>query len=207
MNTKMKNNAIHLEPTSRCTLGCSNCIRTQYIDSIPIEDCDIDMVIKATKEKNWLHMCGNHGDPIYHPKFHELLHGVRKENPTIVFSMHTNGAFRSIDWWEKTASLLTNKKDTIYFSIDGLPNNNHIYRVNSKWESIENGIRTLARVNPNLKLIWKWIVFKYNQNQIDEGIELAKKLGFSEFEMVNSFDNPNDLDNTLDWQMLKEKYT
>ena len=121
--------------------------------------------------------------------------------------MHTNGAFRSIDWWKKTANILDHR-DNIIFSIDGLPNNNHLYRVNSKWETIENGIKILVECNPDIKIIWKWILFKYNQHDINQGIELAKKLGFHGFRVVKSsrYDIEDPLTPSLDWQEIERQY-
>jgi MoaA/NifB/PqqE/SkfB family radical SAM enzyme len=198
---------LHIEPSSRCTLRCPQCPRTEYIDNIELEDCDIESTVKLIKEKKHVIMCGNHGDPIYHPKFHKLISSMRTANPALSIGMHTNGAFRSIDWWEKTASILDHR-DNITFSIDGLPTNNHLYRVNSKWESIENGIRTLVEHNPDIKIVWKWILFKYNQHDIDAGIELARKLGFHGFRVVKSvrYEDSDPLTPTIDWQEIENHY-
>jgi MoaA/NifB/PqqE/SkfB family radical SAM enzyme len=198
---------LHIEPSSRCTLACPQCPRTISVDDIKLEDCDIDSVVKLIKEKKHVIMCGNHGDPIYHPKFHELISSMRASNPQLSIGMHTNGAFRSTDWWKKTASIL-DQRDRIIFSIDGLPSNNHLYRVNSKWESIENGIRTLVEYNPDIKIIWKWILFKYNQNDINEGIILAKKLGFHGFRVVKSvrYEDEDPLTPTVDWKEIEKRY-
>lgn len=198
---------LHIEPTSRCTIQCQQCPRTIYNDNITLEDCDIELMIKLAKEKKRVFLCGNHGDPIYHPKFHELVSGMRNTNPKLYFGIHTNGAFRSIEWWKKTAAIFDNR-DSITFSIDGLPKNNHLYRVDSKWETIENGIKTLVEINPSIKLVWKWIVFKYNQHDIDEGIELAKKLGFHGFKIVHSirYDQTNILTPSIDWKEIHDRY-
>jgi MoaA/NifB/PqqE/SkfB family radical SAM enzyme len=164
-------------------------------------------MVNLTKGKKRVFLCGNHGDPIYHPKFHELVSRLREANPKLNFGMHTNGAFRSIDWWKKTAAIFDHR-DSITFSIDGLPNNNELYRIGSRWETIENGIKTLVELNPNLKLVWKWIIFKYNQYDIDEGIELAKNLGFQGFKLVHSIrDDPtNLLTPTVDWKEIYDRY-
>jgi MoaA/NifB/PqqE/SkfB family radical SAM enzyme len=198
---------LHIEPSSRCTLRCPQCPRTEHIDNIELEDCDIESTVKLVKEKKHVIMCGNHGDAIYHPKFHELISSMRTSNPQLSIGMHTNGAFRSIDWWKKTASILDHR-DNIIFSIDGLPTNNHLYRVNSKWESIENGIRTLVEHNPDIRIVWKWILFKYNQHDIDEGIELARKLGFHGFRVVNSVRYEDDDPQTpsIDWKEIEKRY-
>ena len=177
---------LHIEPSSRCTLACPQCPRTEYIDRILAEDCDIDAITRACTGYDSILMCGNHGDPIYHNDFHGLLSSIRRANPYISFRIVTNGAFRSQTWWENTAELLDNPEDTVTFSIDGIPSNNHLYRVNSKWPSIETAIRTLADINPSLMLIWKCIIFKHNENDMRTAIQMAETLGIKKFIMVKS---------------------
>jgi len=138
-------------------------------------------------------MCGNHGDPIYHAEFHELLTALRADQPHVVFDIITNGAFRSEHWWQTTAGLLQDF-DRITFSIDGMPNTNHIYRVNSKWSTIELAIKTLRQHGPvRLKLIWKHILFRYNEHEVQDALDIAKSLGFDKFTLVGSVRNePNE---------------
>jgi MoaA/NifB/PqqE/SkfB family radical SAM enzyme len=177
---------LHIEPSSRCTLACPQCPRTEYIDRIVPEDCDIDVIARACRDFDAVIMCGNHGDPIYHHDFHGLLKAIKLSNPKIGIRIVTNGAFRSAAWWQTTVALLDASKDSVTFSIDGIPSNNHLYRVNSKWPSIETAIRTISSLNPQLTLIWKWILFKYNEDDISAGIELADELGIKKFIMVSS---------------------
>ena len=201
----MKTRAIHIEPTTRCTLACPQCPRTEYIHMVNSHDCDINTMVKACRGFDRVHLCGNHGDPIYHPHFHELIKTLRIGNPSLVITMHTNGAYRGREWWEATAALL-NKGDTVTFSIDGLPTNNHIYRVNSLWSSVELGIRTL-RANSDAEMVWKWIAFRYNETDVYAGTQLARDLGFDRFQIVKSHrrgDN-DELSPSLSWQKIKEQ--
>ena len=197
---------IHIEPTTRCTIGCPQCPRTEHIDMVSIQDCNITDMTKACAGFDLVHLCGNHGDPIYHPQFHKLISTLRSDNPTVMFSMHTNGAFRNQEWWKTTARLFTGQ-DSITFSIDGLPSNNHIYRVNSRWQSVHDAVTTLRKYNADLQLIWKWIVFKYNQDDITTGIDLATDLGFDRFLMVKSYRRQQDdpLTSTMTFDDLKEQ--
>jgi MoaA/NifB/PqqE/SkfB family radical SAM enzyme len=178
-------NTIQLEVTTRCTIGCSLCVRTQVGKELPIADCDIMANARACIGYDHVVLCGNHGDPIYHPGFHELLTTIRELNPSIGIHMHTNGSFRTQQWWQKTAQLLT-PNDTVVFSIDGMPHNNHIYRVNSDWTMIENAVNTLVNSQSGAKIVWKWILFSYNQDDVEAGIELSRQLGFNRFSLVFS---------------------
>ena len=186
-------NKIHIEPSSRCTLLCPQCPRTEYLADVIVQDCDIASTVAACRGFDEILMCGNHGDPIYHAEFHALVSALRSDQPHVVFDIITNGAFRSESWWKTTASLLQDF-DRITFSIDGMPHTNHIYRINSKWQTIEPAIRTLRQHGPRqLKLIWKHILFRYNEDEVQDAVDLAKDLGFDQFTLVGSVRNePNE---------------
>lgn len=177
---------IHIEPSSRCTIACPQCPRTEYISRIHSKDCDIPAMVAACRGYDDVLMCGNHGDPIYHRDFHSLVKALRNDCSDRSIRIITNGAFRGQQWWETTADLLRHDRDSISFSIDGLPYNNHLYRINSDWSSIEIAIKTLQRVNPTLRLAWKWIVFKHNENDALAAISLARELGMDRFTLVSS---------------------
>ena len=168
--------SIHVEPTNRCTLGCPECDRTLR-PVTEIQDLDIDIIAGLCQHFDRVSFSGSQGDPIYHPQFHDMIRRVRTLQPEIVIRIITNGSFRNRDWWIETAGLLT-ARDEITFSIDGLPENNHIYRVRSRWDLLEQGIRALRENNDQVQLLWKWIIFKHNQQDLKAGRELATALGF-----------------------------
>lgn len=177
--------SIHIEPTTKCSLRCPLCDRTLNLQHIKNIDCDIEIVSDITKEYDIVIMSGNHGDPIYHSNFHELISKIKEKNKSIKIFIDTNGSLRSKKWWEKTAQLLT-KDDCITYSIDGDSFNNNIYRVNSKWKSIEDGVKSFRNKNNHTKLVWKYILFKYNENTIKNAVNLAKTLNFNSFILVES---------------------
>jgi MoaA/NifB/PqqE/SkfB family radical SAM enzyme len=75
-------------------------------------------------------------------------------------------------------------QDVITFSIDGLAHNNHLYRINSDWKSIMDGLEIM--VSGPAKTIWKTIVFSHNQHQIKEIEELAYSMGVDEFRLIKT---------------------
>jgi hypothetical protein len=162
-----------------------------FVDRIPIADVSIDLVIRNLVGYDELYMCGNHGDPIYHPRFHDLLRGVREAYPDLRMQFETNGSGRTAQWWEDTADCL-GKRDTVIFSVDGLRGTNHIYRIGSRWDSIETGMRTLRRRNSKVRMHWKWILFHHNQDQAREGYVLSRDIGFDKFTVVLSDRNRGD---------------
>jgi MoaA/NifB/PqqE/SkfB family radical SAM enzyme len=132
--------------------------------------------------------CGNWGDPIYAEDFLGLLASIKSELPDTRIVLHTNGSGKSTAWWEQFASMLSDK-DIIFFSIDGTPENYATYRVNSKWEDVENAVKTCIAVKEKLKLkttyIWKHLVFSYNENTIIEAYNKSLELGL-DFQLQES---------------------
>jgi MoaA/NifB/PqqE/SkfB family radical SAM enzyme len=161
---------MHVELTSRCVLQCPGCPRTYINDRLgkfPKIDLDLDVFADfintpAGEKINRFTLEGNHGDPIYYPKLLEFIDKFRSNK---IYTMVTNGSRRDEKFWHNLGARLTDK-DWVIFSIDGLPENNHLYRKNSDWNSIEVGLKTLKRYSVNVG--WKTIIFNYNHKQLDQ---------------------------------------
>jgi len=181
----MDNISWHIEPTSKCTLECPLCDRTWFYNKFgrrELHEINVDQLVNFLGNDANLTFCGNNGDPIYHSKFIELCSKLKSNNCKIAIT--TNGSYRTIDWWKKLAQVL-NKTDKITFSIDGLEDTNHLYRINSDWKMIMDAIDILIHFS-TVSLTWKFIVFKHNQHQINEAKQLSKKLGFEKFRLEYS---------------------
>ena len=122
----MRLNGFHIEPTKRCVLRCSACERTQFQDQFGTkhwhnQDIDIDALIAFMDQDvtgfDW-ELCGNTGDPIYHPDLHRLVEWIKAQQGRIWLT--SNGSYQPEKYWEK---LLTHmdSHDVVYFSVDGLP--------------------------------------------------------------------------------------
>jgi len=178
----------HIEPTSRCTLACPGCDRTWYHKTFNkqiIEDIDIDDLGNFLQNNNFLgshiRLCGNNGDPIYHPKFIELVSLLKSQNHTL--SIHTNGSAKTSKFWKALCKVVTSD-DKIVFAIDGLEDTNPIYRKNSNWKQIMEAIAITTQ--SSMQTEWQYIVFKHNQHQIETAKNLANKLGIDRFAIIKS---------------------
>lgn len=179
---------LHLELTDMCTLKCPGCTRTHMIENYPrswsnhninIDDLlnflDIDLTGLP------INICGNHGDPIYHPGFHGIVDALKQRGAYL--NITTNGSYKSRQWWQTLCESL-DQNDSIVFSIDGTPDNFTEYRINADWASIHQGIE--VAVASKAKTIWKYIVFRYNQDSIELAETLSRDLGIDEFRISNS---------------------
>ena len=74
------------------------------------------------------------------------------------------------------------------FSVDGLEDTNHIFRINAKWNTVLRGMKAMGSLPKSNRpwLEWKYLVFPYNAHQVKEARELAMDIGFDQFSPVRS---------------------
>jgi MoaA/NifB/PqqE/SkfB family radical SAM enzyme len=180
----------HIEISSKCTLRCPRCARTEVPDSLLNTELDLDFFkrnftpdfIQNHVEK--ITFCGDDGDPIY---AHDLIEVIKyfKSVKNVSIVIVTNGSYKKNEWWLDLASTL-NDVDQIHFSIDGWDQfSNEQYRVNSDFDSIIRGVETI-RANSSVYMLWDCIGFKFNEQRIEYMKSMAKKLGFDSFQLTKS---------------------
>lgn len=161
---------IQIETTTRCTLKCPACSRTQFSEMFskpyPHYDIDIEILYKffdceGGRALRGFSLEGDYGDSIYYPHLFQLIDRFRS---TKNFRLVTNGSYRDAKFWNELSSRLTSD-DTLVFSIDGLQDTNHLYRINSDWESTMLGLDIASR--SNARLIWQTNIFSFNYDKLD----------------------------------------
>ena len=186
---------LEFEPTSHCNARCAHCPRfnithhevfksdgTLHPD-LTLNHIDVDAVLtnleldRMTLLRQVI-IQGDKGDPCMHPKIDQLIDGLVSAPSQPHLTLTTNGSIRNNKWW---AQLATIKNLEVVFSIDGLADTNHLYRVGLDYNTIIKNAQ--AFINAGGVAVWKMIVFRHNQHQIDEIKTLAKELGFSEFRL------------------------
>lgn len=185
---------LHIEPTNICTLKCAGCARTRFINQWPQHwqnhSVDIDQLhefLDIDLKDLVITLCGNYGDPIYHPEFHQLINSLKKRQAHLIII--TNGSYKSADWWQSTVSILDHH-DRVIFSVDGIPENFTEYRINADWNTIQQAMQICAQAS--CKTTWKYIPFKFNENNVDTARELSMGLGMDHFQV-----DPSDRFDTL----------
>jgi len=129
--------------------------------------------------KGWVCQ-GTYGDAVMNPETIDIFKYLKEINPNINISMITNGGTRTTDFWKTLAELDVN----VTFSIDGLESTNHLYRRNIKWTRLMDNVN--AFIGNGGKAVWSFLVFKHNQNQIEDAEKLSKDLGFKDFQSAFS---------------------
>lgn len=204
--------SVTLEPTSRCTLACPRCARTNLLEkfgknALGIFDLNPDHIADFFDVPiEYFYLGGQYGDPIIHPTLDRLIASCKKHAPRVI--VNTSGSGRNKIWWEKFVENLEHT-DTVEFAIDGLPENFTQYRVNADWQQIEQAIKICVG---RVKTIWKFIPFSFNETDIDVAKKLSKDLGIDQFNI-----EPSDRWLENDWlkpkqftgpkEITKENYT
>jgi len=176
---------LHLESTDVCQAECPLCSRSTnpaFTDShshLSIEQIQAKFGTDIIKSLDKMFMCGNYGDPAAGRNTLEIYRYFRSINHNITLGMNTNGALQSVEWWKQLAKIFMLPADYVVFSIDGLEDTNHIYRRNVIWNKLIDNCTSYINAGGNAH--WDMLVYKHNQHQVDECMELAKTLGFKWF--------------------------
>lgn len=189
---------LHLEPTKACNARCPQCTRTflgsletlPSLDLAEISPQEIDDMLNNDPffaNVYSVFINGNHGDIVMHSQPKEFLETIIN-NPRIKeLWVNTNGGGLSTDFWNwlgKQHGIRTGKKIKVEFAIDGLADTHHLYRRNTRFDTviknaaafIEGGGIALCAMN----------VFENNRHQVEELRNIVADMGFAHFETRNS---------------------
>jgi len=184
---------IIFESGTRCNLQCPGCARTiakQRGIKFPIMDFSMENFKHLFRPENDLkevYYSLALSDPIYCGNLFPMMDHLNNLDNRPKVSISTNGSGRKPDWWKKFAQVL-HSKDQIEFAVDGLKDTNHIYRINAKFDTIMDGMKTLvdelSSSNKKTLVIWRYIVFEHNHHQVIEAYRKAIQNGCSRFKLI-----------------------
>jgi len=165
------NKACNIDISYRCTLECSKCRRQQSLKRLGNygHDISIENFKKILSYFDRLNFCGSISDPVMHPKFIEFL--SLSINHKVKIS--TAVSQKSMRWYE--SAFESNPKAEWHFGLDGLPEESHLYRINQDGTKLFEVMKLATSMG--IKTYWQYIVFKYNQNHIDQAKSMAKNYG------------------------------
>jgi len=180
----------HIEISSKCTLRCPRCARQEVSDSLVNTELDLEFFkrnftpafVQANVEK--ITFCGDDGDPIYAHDLIPVIKYIKSIKPVEIVII-TNGSHKKSEWWIALGSVL-DSSDTVHFSIDGWDNaSNNLYRVNSDFASIVDGISALRGAS-DCQMVWAAIAFRFNEDRLESMKDLAKQLDIDVFQLTKS---------------------
>ena len=188
--TLLDHSRIHIEISSKCTLKCPRCPRTELKPEalnreITLSEFQRAFTSDLLSEIDEITFCGDIGDPIYAKDFLPIVEYIKTSRFDTRLVIVTNGSYKDPSWWTDLGSLLTSK-DTVTFSVDGWnQESNEQYRVNSNFDSIVRGARAL-RTASSCIMNWSAIYFNFNQEHMMDIEAVATDIGFDRFDRVYS---------------------
>lgn len=182
---------LHIELTNACNAACPMCVRffrnSQLLrPDLELSQITYDKFVKylpphiISKVKR-ISFCGTAGDSGMAKDLFEICEYI-SENSDATVIMNTNGGMRRPEFWAKLGKLFSSHRSNdwrIIFSIDGLEDTNHIYRRNVDWNILIKNVD--AFIGAGGQACWEYLIFKHNEHQIKDALALAKKKGFSKF--------------------------
>lgn len=193
-----KIDSFQVETSTYCNVACPLCPRHFMGTSIvrptlrqrnilaPQWDKFLDDMDHIATKEHPVNMvfCGCHGDPPMTPDWEEII--INTANRPYVIDVETNGSMRTPESWARVGKAMSNAEKEqgiekiITFSIDGLLDTNKLYRIGIKHERVMANAK--AFIDAGGKARWKFIVFEHNKHQVEEAQQIAKDMGFWEFD-------------------------
>ncbi|MDP2644649.1 MAG: radical SAM protein [Desulfobacterales bacterium] len=175
MNDYRFGDGLHIELTSRCRLACPYCERTRCKGQYQVRDLPRQLVFRLVENPKFkkIMLAGTLGDPIYHPCFLEIVEKIKQSDKELRIA--TNGSGKTLAWWEKVFNRL-DSRDRVCFGLDGLQDTAHLYRVNTNFTRVFEAMKLGAAIR-RATIEWQFIIFSFNQHQIEAAARLAHKSG------------------------------
>lgn len=186
---------VNVDVTHRCLLQCPFCSRQSNLGKTMVQkshsygDLKHNHAFDLGNTFATLSLCGQISDPIYHTDFIKVFKEFLKSSCNRI-DVHTTGSHKKKDFWLNLYQLAINsdKKIKFVFGIDGIDEKSSIHRVNQNTDQALEAMflgAEYAKNNDNLEIVWQYIPFAYNENDLPSAIELAKEKGIK-FLMLKS---------------------
>lgn len=207
--TKIK--LLHIELSTFCNARCPVCPRFAtlpdasashitipglVLESISFEDFVKWVPPEFASNLDQVIFCGTGGDPMMAKDVLEITQYLCEHGVGIQFN--TNGGMRNTDFWVNLAKIMQNNKPRsgrsryVTFSIDGLHDTNHLYRVNVPFDDVFRNAK--AFIDAGGTAHWDFLIFKHNEHQMDEAAHIATATGFERFTPKKALGFPPDQD-------------
>lgn len=176
--------SLALEITSYCNVRCPQCGRTSYTGTFADEYLRLkhwrvdqllpNLQLDRLRNLKFARMEGDNGDALMHPAIEKIIDAIyhAPANPDIV--IFTNGSLRSEDWWFQLGQKFP--RLIVQFSIDGLADTNHLYRIGTDYNKIIANAK--AFIAGGGVATTRCIVFKHNEHQLEEIRDVSRQIGF-----------------------------
>lgn len=163
--------SLSIEPTTSCNLRCTQCpsgLRNFTRPTGMLEKELFEKIISENKKHLLYLNLYFQGEPFLNPNFIKF---VKIANQNKIFcSTSTNAHYLTL---EKSQEIIESGLDRIIISMDGTTQSSYEkYRVGGELEKVKKGIENLVlakkKTNSKIQIIIQFIIFKYNEHEIEE---------------------------------------
>jgi MoaA/NifB/PqqE/SkfB family radical SAM enzyme len=179
---------VHLELSTNCNARCPLCPRNfngfpynagYPVTELSLEDCKTIFSPQFVSQLRHVLINGNLGDFMLAGDALEIVDYFIQHNTSIKVSISTNGGARNKSFWQA----LARPQVVIEFCLDGLEDTHHLYRMDTKFETVLENAQTFIQAGGCA--VWKMVKFEHNEHQIVQARALSKQLGFARFQLVD----------------------
>jgi len=183
-------NSIRIDASSICQLKCVKCFQSQDENRIKrcyLKFCDFKKFVDDNPTFRNIELSDN-GEIFLNPELKEIIeYGFKKG----IDLTARNGVNLNTASEEVLECLVKYKFKIMSVSIDGATNNT--YQIYRRGGNLDNVIENIKRINfykqkynsKFPKLIWQFIIFGHNENELLEARRMAKKLNMRFFIKLN----------------------
>jgi len=182
--------ALWIEPTVLCNLGCPGCGRELIAASrkrrtMPFET--YKSVLDQLGPGLRLLFFYDYGESFLHPRAVDMLRYARTVNETMLIHCSTNGIPLRDE--RKQREVIETGADELLFSVDGASQEIYErYRVGGDFQTVLNVMESMVRLRNSLgldkpRIIWRYILFRWNDSdeEMDRARRLAQDIGVDSF--------------------------
>ena len=190
-----------IEPTTSCNLRCPECpsgLRKFTRPTGMLDPLFFESVLHQTGKQ--LHSLTFYfqGEPYLNPAFTDLVKKAAERNIFTITS--TNAHYLSP---ENAIQTVDSGLDKLIISIDGSNQESYArYRIGGDFEKVLAGTKEIIKQKKRMRsrvphVVWQFVVFRHNENQIDAIKKMAKEMGVDEVAIktaqVYDYEKGNDL--------------
>ena len=173
--------SINLDISNLCTLECPRCDRQKKGRPVPGHNMTVEEFTKIADYFDKILFCGQISDPIFNPNLLDFIQIAKEKGKQL--NIHTAASQRPTNWWSNAFDTIDKDKSKWIFALDGLPKDSHKYRINQDGEHVWEMMK--LAVSKGVNVGWQYIVFKYNEDDIETCKQMAIDNGI-QFNLMHS---------------------
>jgi len=180
-----------LDTINSCNLHCPLCPTGLGMDGRPKGRMDIDLfkrIIDELGDYAFVAVLHNWGEPMLHPDIFDMVSYARQKRIKTILSSNLN-VFDE----KKARRMVESGLDELVVSLDGATAETYRkYRIGGEFDVVINNMKLLLKVREDMgadtpKIIWQYLVFKHNVDEVDEARTMARRIGVDDIDVYAAY--------------------